>query len=59
MTINFKIFGQIISLFVYLMVFKDTFNKISVKNRGGKFYWERKPKDLEKITDLSQVTDKL
>jgi hypothetical protein len=31
--------GQIISLFVYLMVFKDTFNKISVKNRGGKFYW--------------------
>jgi hypothetical protein len=39
MTINFKIFGQIISLFVYLMVFKDTFNKISVKNRGGKFYW--------------------
>jgi hypothetical protein len=27
--------------------------------RGGKFYWRRKPEDLEKTTDLSQVTDKL
>ena len=27
--------------------------------RGGQFYWWRKPKDLEKTTDLSQVTDKL
>jgi hypothetical protein len=26
--------------------------------RGGQFYW-RKPKYLEKTTDLSQVTDKL
>jgi uncharacterized membrane protein len=26
---------------------------------GGKFYWWRKPEDLEKTTDLSQVTDKL
>jgi len=26
---------------------------------GGQFYWWRKPKDPEKITDLSQVTDKL
>jgi len=25
----------------------------------GQFYWWRKPKDPEKITDLSQVTDKL
>jgi hypothetical protein len=25
----------------------------------GKFYWWRKPKYLEKTTDLSQVTDKL
>ena len=26
---------------------------------GGQFYWWRKPKDPEKITDLSQVADKL
>jgi hypothetical protein len=26
---------------------------------GGQFYWWRKPKDPEKITNLSQVTDKL
>jgi hypothetical protein len=28
-------------------------------HRGGQFYWWRKPKDLEKTADLSQVTDKL
>ena len=27
--------------------------------RGCHFYWWRKPKDPEKTTDLSQVTDKL
>ena len=27
--------------------------------RGGQFYWWRKLDDLEKTTDLSQVTDKL
>ena len=27
--------------------------------RRGKFYWWRKPEDLEKTTDLSQVTDTL
>jgi len=26
---------------------------------GGQFYWSRKPKYLEKTTDLPQVTDKL
>jgi hypothetical protein len=27
--------------------------------RGGQFYWWRKPEDLEKTTDLSQVTEKM
>jgi hypothetical protein len=27
--------------------------------RGSQFYWWWKPEDLEKTTDLSQVTDKL
>jgi hypothetical protein len=27
--------------------------------RGGKFYWWKKPEDLGKTTDLSQVTDKI
>jgi hypothetical protein len=26
---------------------------------GGQFYWWKKPENLEKTTDLSQVTDKL
>jgi hypothetical protein len=26
---------------------------------GGQFYWWRKPKNPEKTTDLSEVTDKL
>ena len=40
----------------WFMVFNVTFKNILV---GGQFYWWRKPKYLEKNTDLSQVTDKL
>ena len=40
------------------MVFNATFHNISVIC-DGQFYWTRKPKYLEKTTNLSQVTDKV
>jgi hypothetical protein len=40
------------------MVFKATFNNISVISWRS-VYWWRKPEYPEKTTDLSQVTDKL
>ena len=45
-------------LLVFLMVFNATFYNISVIS-CGQFYWWRKLGDPEKITDLSEVTDKL
>jgi len=41
------------------MVLSATLNNISAIYRGGQYYWWRKPEDLEKTMDLSQVTDKL
>ena len=41
------------------MVVNITFNNISVISREGQFYWRRKSEYPEKITDLSQVIDKL
>jgi len=41
---------------VRVMVFKATFNNISVKYHGGQFYCWRKPKYPEKTSDLPQVT---
>ena len=42
-----------VSVFVCFIAFNATFNNISVIS------WWRKTEDLEKTTDLSQVTDKL
>ena len=39
------------------MVINTTFNNISVIS-WRQFYWWRKPEDLEKTTDLPQVSDK-
>jgi hypothetical protein len=41
---------------VWFMVFKATFNNISVLS-GGEFYWWRKLEYPEKTTDMSQVTE--
>ena len=45
-------------MFVCLMVFSATFNNISSISWRS-IHWWRKPEALEKITDLSQDTDKL
>ena len=42
-----------------MLMFKATFNNISVNYRGGQFYWCRKPEYPEKTTNMSQVTDNI
>jgi hypothetical protein len=51
---------QFVYLFVCLVVFNATFNNISGTIMVAvSINWWRKPEDLEKTTNLSQVTDKV
>jgi hypothetical protein len=43
---------------VRVIMFNATFNTFQL-NRGGQFYWWRKPEYPEKVTDLPQINVKL
>jgi hypothetical protein len=59
MFINVQVFHQLLFFVFAVWWCLTSLSTIFHLYRGSQFYWRRKPENLEKTTNLSQVTDKL